>query len=93
VSGPLEIRISANKIDSGGDGVVVSVYQNTLNTSEEAPLFRRTLAGRDSQGFAETIKINQIEPEESILIVLNRNGDATSDHTAIRARICHYYCP
>lgn len=93
VSGPLEIRINANKLDLGGDGVVVSVYQNTLNTSGESPLFQRTLTGRDNQGFAETIKIDQIQPEESILIVLNRNGDATSDHTAIRARICHYYCP
>lgn len=93
VSGPLEIRINASKLDRGGDGVVVAIYQNTLDTRNEAPVFQRTLSGRDEQGFAETIKINQVEPEDSILVVLNRNGDATSDHTAIRGRICHYFCP
>ncbi|MCB0212828.1 MAG: protein kinase [Anaerolineae bacterium] len=93
VSGQLEIQISASKLDSGGDGVVVAIYQNTLNINGKAPLFQRTLAGRDKQGFAETIRINQVKPEDSLLVIVNHNGDATSDYTAVQARICHYSCP
>lgn len=93
VSGPLEIRLSTGKIDMGGDGVKVAVYHNTLLTGSDAPVFEQKLGGRDNKGFAETVKLDDVQVEDTVLIVINRNGDATSDHTAFRARICHYTCP
>ena len=93
VSGPLEIWINARKLDIGGDGVTIAVYNNTLSIDDADPIYQRTLAGNDGQGLSERVQIRSIEPGQFLFIVLRHNGDATSDHTAIRTRICHVYCP
>jgi tRNA A-37 threonylcarbamoyl transferase component Bud32 len=93
VSGTLEVQLSARKLDRGGDGVTIAVYYNTLVTDDAEPIFQRSLAGNDRQGFVERIQLDNIAPEDSLLIVMRRNRDPTSDHTAFNARICHYRCP
>lgn len=92
ISGPLEVRLVAGKKDAGGDGVVIAVYRNTTQTSA-FPEFKKTLAGNDRGGFAEKFQIDNISPGDYLLFVMQRNGDATSDHTAFQALICHYHCP
>jgi hypothetical protein len=92
VSGPVEVRIRAGKKDSGGDGVVIAVYRNTTQTSA-FPEFKKSLAGNDRGGFAEKFEIDHMAPGDYLLFVMQRNGDATSDHTAFQALICRYRCP
>jgi hypothetical protein len=92
VGGPIELQISASKKDRGGDGVVIAVYYNTLSTSDP-PLFQKAIGGRDNEGFTENIRIENFAPQDSLLLVIQKNKDATSDHTAFQARICHYACP
>lgn len=92
VSGPLEVRILAGKKDLGGDGVSIAVYRNTTQTTG-FPEFKKSLAGNDGGGFAEKFQLDHITPGDYLLFVIQRNGDATSDHTAFEALICHYHCP
>jgi tRNA A-37 threonylcarbamoyl transferase component Bud32 len=92
-AGPLEIRLIANKKDLGGDGVVIAVYYNTLDTRNNTPIFQRLLAGTDQTGFSEQVPLAQVEPGDSLLFVISHNGNALSDHTLFRARVCRYYCP
>lgn len=92
VGGPIELQLSASKKDRGGDGVIIAVYYNTLSTTDE-PLFQTSLDGRDNEGFTEKIRIENFAPDDSLLLVIRKSRDATSDHTAFQARVCHYACP
>jgi hypothetical protein len=95
VSGPLEVRVRAAKIDNGGDGVEIAAYRNPPNALQTAgePLFQRSLEGRDKQGFTEIFKVSAVQPGDSLIFVLRRDGDPTSDHTAFEVQICLYGCP
>jgi hypothetical protein len=90
VRGPLVIQLSARKIDAGGDGVLV-----TFSHARGIPLLKRswTLESGDTQGFVEPIELDDVEPGDTVMFILQRNGDASSDHTALRAQICQYSCP
>lgn len=92
-AGPLEIRLIANKKDLGGDGVVIAVYYNTLDTANSTPIFQRVLAGSDQTGFSEPVTLANVEPGDSLLIMIGHNGNALSDHTLFRGRVCRNYCP
>ncbi|MBE7468856.1 MAG: hypothetical protein DPW09_07425 [Anaerolineae bacterium] len=92
VSGPLEVRLTAAKRDAGGDGVSIAVYRNTTQTTA-FPEFKKSLAGNDQGGFAEKFQLDNITPGDYLLFVIQHNGEATSDHTAFQALICHYRCP
>lgn len=92
VSGPLEVRLLAGKKDLGGDGVSIAVYRNTTQTTG-FPEFKKSLAGNDGGGFAEKFQLDNIAPGDYLFFVIQRNGDATNDHTAFEALICHYRCP
>ncbi|NJN93433.1 MAG: hypothetical protein HC875_04755 [Anaerolineales bacterium] len=92
VSGPLEVRLQAGKKDLGGDGVSIAVYRNTTQTTG-FPEFKKSLVGNDGGGFAEKFQLDHITPGDYLLFVIQRNGDATNDHTAFEALICHYRCP
>lgn len=89
VTGTLEIELSASKIDGGGDGVSLSVYHNTTDTPE----FRRSIGGNDFGGFVETLVLEEVVAGDSVLFALNRNGNASADHTAFQAKICYIECP
>lgn len=93
ITGPVELRLNAHKIDRGGDGVIVAVYRNTLSTQTATPVFRQPLSGNDQAGFSDSIEFEQVNPGDSLLIVIQHNDNAISDHTHLRARVCHIYCP
>ena len=87
VSGPLEIKVQARKDSSGGDGVVISVYQGK---TDSFPLLEmRTADGVINQ----TIPVKAIQQNEAIYFVMNKNGTETLDDTEFRAIICQPTCP
>ncbi|MCB0210493.1 MAG: hypothetical protein KDJ52_14235 [Anaerolineae bacterium] len=92
VTGPIEILIRAEKIDVGGDGVIISVFNNTLDASTK-PVFSRPLLGDDSSGFANRFIIDTIQPGEFLLFVMEKNEDVTFDHTNFEVTICQISCP
>jgi serine/threonine protein kinase len=92
VSGPLQIELSVAKKDTGGDGVLIYVQHYAANNIV-FPLFSGSLEGRDKRGFRETLTVENIAPGDQVLLIIQRNGRAESDYTALEARICYYSCP
>ena len=92
VPGPLEILIRVEKIDAGGDGVIVSVFNNTTDTSTD-PVYSRPLLGNDERGIANRFIIENIQPGNFLLFVMERNEDVIFDHTAFEVAICQVSCP
>jgi hypothetical protein len=92
VSGPLQIELSVAKKDTGGDGVLIYVQHYTTNNIV-FPLFSGSLAGGDKRGFKETLTVETIMPGDQLLFMVQRNGRAESDYTALEARICQFSCP
>ncbi|MCB9076156.1 MAG: hypothetical protein H6631_01035 [Anaerolineaceae bacterium] len=92
VPGPIEILLHAEKIDVGGDGVIVSVFNNTGDISTD-PVFSRPVLGNDESGFANRFIIDTIQPGDFLLFVMQKNEDVTFDHTDFEATICQISCP
>jgi serine/threonine protein kinase len=92
-TGSLELQLTANKIDRGGDGVNVAVYHNSLSTRSASPIFQQALSGNDQAGFSDSIAIEQVSPGDTLLVVIQHHDNAVSDHTHLRARVCQVYCP
>lgn len=92
VPGPIEILIRAEKIDVGGDGVIISVFNNTLDVSTE-PVFSRILMGDDDNGFANRFIIETLQPNDFLLFVMQKNEDVTFDHSDFEVTICQISCP
>ena len=92
VPGPIEILIRVEKIDVGGDGVIVSVFNNTVDTSTD-PVFSRPLLGNDESGIANRFIIENIQPGNFLLFVMEKNEDVIFDHTDFEVTICQVNCP
>jgi serine/threonine protein kinase len=81
VSGPIQVEVSARKLDiRGGDGVQIIVYRNT----EE--IRRWPLEATNSQGFTQPFSLN-IAQGDYLFFVLKAGGDATNDETAFQVQI------
>jgi tRNA A-37 threonylcarbamoyl transferase component Bud32 len=93
VSGPLQIDISARKLEFGGDGVRILVQHQTTDNILY-PIYAQDLSGGDGQGFRITLnEITAIKPGDTVLFVINKLGNVEHDRTILRGTICHYSCP
>lgn len=81
VSGPIQVEVSARKIDTqGGDGVEIVVYRNT----EE--IKRWPLAANDAVGFTQPVSL-EVMQGDYLFFVLKPGADSTHDETAFQARV------
>lgn len=81
LNGPIQVSVSAKKIDTGGgDGVLVLVYHNTTEIK------RWQLAANDGQGFAETFSLDVAEGDY-VFFVLKAGADPANDETAFQAQV------
>jgi hypothetical protein len=81
ISGPIQVRVSARKLDTeGGDGVTILVYRNT------AEIKRWQLEAGDGTGFAEQLNLD-VAQGDYIFFVIKAGGDATHDETTLRVQI------
>ncbi|MBI1880679.1 MAG: hypothetical protein HYR94_21090, partial [Chloroflexi bacterium] len=81
LSGPVEVQVSAQKIDTqGGDGVIILVYRNT------AEIKRWQLGADDSSGFADQLNLDVVQGDY-LFFVIKASTDATNDETALRVQI------
>lgn len=81
VNGPIQVWLSARKLDTGGgDGVIISAYKQTDLVKTW------TLAGVDGQGFSEGLTIDATDGE--YLFFVMKIGETSSfDETTFRAQI------
>lgn len=80
-NGPVQVEVSARKIDTqGGDGVEIVVYRNT----EE--IKRWPLAANDAVGFTQSFNL-EVKQGDYLFFVLKPGADSTHDETAFRSRV------
>lgn len=81
VSGAIQIRLSAHKIDvSGGDGVEISVYRDL------EPVKSWRLEAQDRQGFSEEFSLDVVQGD-FVFFVLKMGGNPLNDETAFQVQI------
>jgi len=81
VNGPVQVRISARKIDTaGGDGVTIHVYHGLQE------LESWFLEANNSQGITGELTVN-LAQGDYLFFVMKMNQNPINDHTAFQAQI------
>jgi len=84
VSGRVQAQLSAHKIDSGGDGVILMAYQNNF----DRPIQSQILEPKDTLGgFQKNFFETEMKAGDTLYFVLKKNGNAQSDHTALQLQL------
>jgi hypothetical protein len=80
--GRVQVVLSARKIDQGGDGVTILAYHN------DELIQGQQIEPRDTRGVVQKNWFEvEIKAGDSLLFVMNRNGNAQSDHTFFQVQI------
>ncbi|HXV44377.1 MAG TPA: hypothetical protein VEC96_15040, partial [Anaerolineae bacterium] len=80
--GRVQVVLSAHKIDQGGDGVTILAYHNA------EPIQGQQIEPRDTRGVVQKSWFEvEVKTGDYLLFVMNRNGNAQSDHTFFQVQI------
>jgi hypothetical protein len=81
-SGHIIVRVSARKIDAGGDGVTIVAYHNAQAVEG------LRLDGGDTQGVADRQLFEaDVQPGDQIIFEMKKNDRVEYDHTAFQVQI------